>query len=273
MRCPVGTCVASRLEAGQGKPCTLHHEGGWRIRTDALDVVLFEDPVCDDGVGCTVDTCSPPTRNVTGADASPRPTTGCVHRPATAVFEPVCTPTGCTTAIAAGAPCLDPDNACVTGGICDSGGTCEPQAFRDCSAFANACTDAFCDPDTGDCRTSTTNREGRSCDDGDACTATASVALVSAREGRRSSARPNGLTAPVAAASAGGMGWSARLRGRASDAAMASASAEFAVRQLAPSARSTSSAVAGPASRWTSIASAHDARRPGLGWIVIASAT
>jgi len=135
--CLVGRCMGGSpiVCADDGNACT--NDLGCNPATGSC---TFEDVVCaDDGNACT---------NDLGCD----PDTG------SCIFEdvPISPPTFC-----------DDGNACTPEGVC-LGAQCFVIGTTDCSASANECNAAMCDPDSG-CFSSPTN-EGGSCDDGNSGT-------------------------------------------------------------------------------------------------------
>ena len=116
---------------------------------------------CDDGDACTTaDVCTNGTCAGTAVDCSSM--TDQCH---TGVCDAT---TGSCTAqpVADGTSCDDGD-ACTTSDQC-TGGTCAGTAM-DCSAMADACNTAACDPTLGSC-VATPVAAGTACNDGDACT-------------------------------------------------------------------------------------------------------
>jgi hypothetical protein len=101
-----------------------------------LDCQAGTPPSCDDGVGCTVDTC-----NVFA--------NGCINLPNNAL---------CSNG-----------QACDGAEVCDPVLDCQGGSAVDCSGLDSDCASASCDPGTGACIVTPIN-EGLGCDDGDVCT-------------------------------------------------------------------------------------------------------
>ena len=124
-------------------------------------VCLYGSPVdCDDGLGCTMDSCNE------SAD-------GCDHAPLHSLCDDgeVCTDDSCDLSMGCvstnnTAACNDGD-ACTEGDVC-SAGICGG-TLLDCSVFDDACNVGVCNPTDGSCEAQPAN-EGGACDDGDVCT-------------------------------------------------------------------------------------------------------
>ncbi len=139
---------------------------------------------CDDGNGCTADSCDPtsgcvhaPTTGVTCDDASAC-TSGdscqsdgsCAGAAITCDDGNVCTAdscdpsSGCASVATPGASCADAD-LCDGGEVCDASGACVAGTALDCDD-GNPCTADACDMTTGCSHTPT---PGVSCADADVC--------------------------------------------------------------------------------------------------------
>ncbi|MFO0749029.1 MAG: hypothetical protein U1F43_25695 [Myxococcota bacterium] len=134
--CRGGQCVVAGLDSGtcdDGDPCT---------REDQCDGGVCKGiPLpCDDGVACTVDSCS------AGA---------CEHDPA-------------SCECAKDEDCSDHD-ACTGKELCGIDRVCREGAPVDCAPATSPCLENTCDKETGQCGLVPAH-EGADCDDGDACT-------------------------------------------------------------------------------------------------------
>ena len=127
-----GSCVFS---PATGAPCS---DGQACTSGDACKAGVCQSGaavVCDDGEGCTEDSCDPSSGK-------------CLFLPTTT-------------------PCSD-GNACTQGDVC-SGGVCAPGPLTDCDD-KNPCNIDGCDVSTGSC-SHLSVADGVGCSDGDACTA------------------------------------------------------------------------------------------------------
>ena len=153
--CAAGTCVASPVV---GAVCDDANVCTAQDACTAKGVCSGIVDLCDDGVLCTVDGCSPAS--------------GCVHEldPLPCQDGDPCTgdacdaQSGCIQVAAPSGPCND-GNACTTGDVCKSG---ECVGVVKACAKAAPCQLATCDSGTGTC-TSNPQVNGAACDDGNAC--------------------------------------------------------------------------------------------------------
>ncbi len=185
-----GGCAHEPINGGEcvdGSTCTQedHCEEG---------VCVGVPKVCDDGEGCTDDSCDPDfgcvyTPNFTNCDDGDACTVGdtckdglCTAGPTIACddgnpcTDDACDANGCS--YTANEAACDDGNACTTGSIC-SNATCLPGTPTDCDD-ANACTNDSCVPKSGCAYTGNTI----ACDDGNPCTLGDTCADASCQPGK-----------------------------------------------------------------------------------------
>lgn|GEM_PF-2554746 len=147
--CQGGVCTGDQPDCDDGNPCTLD-----TCQDQDGSAVCINQPLtldaCDDGDPCTsADFCFDGT--CVGGDPDPL-CAGCQ------------TDTDCDT--------FQPTNQCVGNFVCNQTTfQCEPEAGTEvtCAAMETACTENQCDPTDGQCKM-LPKTEGTTCDDNDPCT-------------------------------------------------------------------------------------------------------
>ena len=142
--CDPGTGVCSNPEAPDGSSCS----DGFLCTTGdqcTSGSCGGSAVVCDDGIACSIDSCSEALGGCT-FDTSPCPCT---------------TSTDCDD----GNPCNGVETCNISNNTCQSG------TPVDCSHLDDACNSGACNPSTGSCQ-AVPRADGTSCDDGDLCTQT-----------------------------------------------------------------------------------------------------
>ena len=170
--CQNGACIGVPTVCNDGNGCTID------TCDPATGQCAYTPKDCNDNLVCTTDFCDP-TGNCghTPVDCNDNdpctddlcdPVSGCFHPPhdcddGNACTDDLCVPETGCVFTSNNATC-DDGNFCTTGDTC-SGGTCQPGTPVDCND-GNVCTTDGCFPRTGCTYVDNTNP----CDDGNACT-------------------------------------------------------------------------------------------------------
>ena len=159
-----GLCALQPVTKGapceDGNPCTVKDTCGVAVCTAG------SANACDDGNGCTLDTCAP--------------NTGCVHTAKTCNDGNDCTSEACNSTtgqctapqnLAKGKACDADGSGCTAGDSCDGAGSCTAGAPVACKQPSNPCLQAVCQSQggAGFACVEAAKTNGTSCDDGTGC--------------------------------------------------------------------------------------------------------